>query len=351
MFRAALLGFLVALALSCGEPGLRDGGSGGAGGFAGSGGSGGLGGSGGGGGAGGLGGSGGSGGDSGSPDSGTPDSGAPDSGTPDSGTPDSGAPDSGASDSGTPDSGAPDSGIPDSGTPDSGVPDAGPVTAIRFGGSQCCDGLFNFAPVDPNNRTITVWLHFRISRQNVLRQVTAWSLENAAPSTAYHLLVNTANQNQWESHDLPYGGGFLFAPVDLGWWFIAETNNTSGPRTTLYSRKEGSSTLNVYTGNVHPVASGLTRFLVGTNDATGQNEWMDGDLACLKVWNAELDAGEVLAESEHCNPQRTANLWANYPLQDLATLRNDTSGNLRHLTDIYDGGVWSQVSGPPIPRY
>jgi hypothetical protein len=242
------------------------------------------------------------------------------------------------------------------GTTDAGLLDAGTgtVMAVRFGGSQCCDGLYNTQPVDPNLRTVSVWLRFRNSRAGVLKQVVAWSIENNAPSTAYQLLVNTANANQWESHDKVTGNGgygFLFAPVDLGWWFIAESNDNSGPRTALYSLKEGTTTLNKYTGNKHATASALTRFLIGTDDATGQNEWMDGDMACLKVWNAELTQAELALEAQHCDPVRTANLWSFYPLQDLSTLRTDFSGHNKTLSDLVpDAGLWSVVTGPSIPH-
>lgn len=268
-----------------------------------------------------------------------------DSGTPDSGV-DAGAPDSGT-DAGV-DAGV-DAGLPDSGQ-DSGtfVSDGGSVTAVRFGAGAGKDGLFSSSPVNPNLRTVAGWVRLRTTTVNQNRQENMWSLENNAPSNVYQLLITTYHTNQWESHDSSQGG-FLFAPVDLGWWFIAETNNSSTNTTKLYYRKDGNQTLNVTSGNTHPSISGITRFLIGTDDATGQNEWLDGDLAGVKVWGAELSQAELLLESQHLSPVRTSGLHAFYPLQTVSTMLQDSSGNGRNLTPIVSGGSWSQQTGPSIP--
>jgi hypothetical protein len=291
--------------------------------------------------------------DAGSSDAGTGDAGSSDGGTTDAGASDAGTGDAGLGDAGTSDAGAADAGTSDAGAVDGGADagfpwgaDGGAVASIRFGGNGGFDGLWNGSPVDPNLRTVAGWFRLRVTSNNRIQEV-AWSIENNPPSTNYHLMVTTFHQDQWESHD-KLSAGFLFAPVDLGWWFVAEANNTSGPRTALYWKKAGAATLNVTTGNTHLPIFGMTRFLVGTDDATGQNEWFDGDMAGLRVWSAELSRAELELEANHVNPQRTADLHAWYPLQDLATMRQDYSGNARHLMPIVDGGVWSVQPGPAV---
>ena len=241
-----------------------------------------------------------------------------------------------------------DAGQPDAGPFDAGTQDAGPVTAIRFGGGMGLDGLVTTQHANPDLRTVAGWFRLRVNVPSN-RQECVWSFEDDAPSSAYQLMVNTFQMNQWESHDRSEGG-FLFAPVDLGWWFVAETNRAAGPATALYWKKEGASTLNVATGNTHPAFPNATRFLVGTDDATGQNEWTDGDIAGLKVWNAELTKAELELEAQRLSPVRTADLFAYYPLQTVATMLQDQSGNGRNLAPISTGGTWSQQPGPAIPR-
>jgi hypothetical protein len=296
-------------------------------------------------------------------DGGANDGGANDGGANDGGANDGGANDGGKVDGGTTDGGQ-DAGLKDAGTDagsqdagapgDASFPDGGVVMAIRFGASGGNDGIYTTAIANPDLRTVAGWFRLRINvpqtprASNGTSQECIWSFEDNPPSTAYQLMVNTYQQNQWESHDRSQGG-FLFAPVDLGWWFIAETNRAAVPATTLYWKKEGATTLNVTTGNKHPSFTFATRFLIGTDDATGQVEWFDGDIAGVKVWNAELTAAELAIEANHLNPVRMANLHAYYPFQSVATMFNDASGNGRNLSPIYSGGSWSLQTGPVVP--
>jgi hypothetical protein len=256
-------------------------------------------------------------------------------------------------DSGSPivDAGAPPD--PDAGTVDAGIPlppiDGGAIYAIHFGTHPGGDGLFSNAPVDPNLRTVAGWFHLRASVTSLNRQLCGWSLENNAPSNLYQLFITTYHANQWEEHDSRQGG-FLFAPADLGWWFVASTNRAGGPATALYFKKLGAATLTATSGNTHPSITGITRFLIGTDDATGQNEWMDGDITGIKVWNAELTKAELELEANQLSPVRTTNLHAFYPLQSVSTMLTDYSGNGRNLQPITPAtGGWTVLPGPTIP--
>src|SRR5947199_146115 len=72
-------------------------------------------------------------------------------------------------------------------------------TAIRFGATMGWDGLYAPNPVDPNLRTVAIWVRMRVALNG--RQETCWSIENAAPSNAYQLMISTFNTDQWEAHD------------------------------------------------------------------------------------------------------------------------------------------------------
>lgn len=256
--------------------------------------------------------------------------------------PDDAGVDAGTDDAGV-DAGPDDAGV-DAGTPPS---DAG-ISAIRFGVVGGQSGVFSNSPVDPNLRTVSGWVKFRVTSTNRIQEVM-YTLEDNAPSTKYQLLCTTWHTNQWEVHDSAQGGFLFTGAIGVSeWWFIAETNRFAGPATTLYYKKLGAATLTVKTGNKHPSLTGITRFLVGTDDAGGQNEWFDGDIAGIKVWNAELTKAELELEANQLSPVRTANLHAYYPLQSVATMLLDYSGNGRNLAPITTGGSWTVQSGPTI---
>ena len=97
-----------------------------------------------------------------------------------------------------------------------------------FGATPGNDGLFTTQFVNPDLRTIAGWFRLRVNVPTT-RQECIWSIEDAAPSSAYQLMLNRFQLNEWESHDRSQGG-FLFAAVDLGWWFIAETSKNRRQR-------------------------------------------------------------------------------------------------------------------------
>lgn len=222
--------------------------------------------------------------------------------------------------------------------------------ALRFGATMGSDGLVSADPVNPNTRTIAGWYRMKASMVTSDRQMTAWALQLPAPSTTYQELNNAWHADQWESED-SVQGGFLFAPVDMNWWFVAETNDlmgANGPETKLFFKKEGDPMLTMVSGNTHPQLDGVTRFLIGIDD-DGSAGWMDGDIAGVKVWSAVLNEGELEAESQQLSPKRTMDLHAFYPLQATDSMLNDASGNHRDLTSLSSSGTWSVQTGPAIP--
>ncbi len=221
--------------------------------------------------------------------------------------------------------------------------------ALRFGTTMGSDGLMSADPVNPNKRTIAGWYRMRASPAMENRQMTAWALQLPAPSSSYQLLNNAWHSDEWELGDSAQGG-FLFAPVDLGWWFVAETNDATGDagaETRLYFKKEGDPMLTVKSGNHHPMLDGVTRFVLGIDDAASSG-WMDGDIAGVKIWDAALSQAELEAEAQQLSPKRTADLHAFYPLQVPETMLDDASGNRRNLTALSGTGSWSVQTGPAI---
>jgi len=94
------------------------------------------------------------------------------------------------------------------------------------------------------------------------------------------------------------------------------------------------------------VASAFTVYLNGVSDFTGTlgdgtfsaqrvqllddpvDEWTNGNITALKIFNAQLTQDEVLNEMRYISPIRLANLWQWCPFLD-ATDNEDYSGNGR----------------------
>jgi hypothetical protein len=233
-----------------------------------------------------------------------------------------------------------------------------PTGAIRFGAGAGNDGLISTRPVGFNVHSVWGWFRMRQSQLALSVQMCGAALESVAPdgSGPYQLLFESTFQtNTIELHD-NVNGGFLFTPTmqPMEWWFIASVNNRdaspSAGQTSFYARRMGdSSPLVAITGNTHPAAVKATRFLVGTDDAGGQNEWWDGDIAGLGVASRAYSTAEMDAQSRQLYPVSMLGLHAFYPLQDTATMLLDASGRQRHLAPIVTGGSWSQMDGPQIP--
>lgn len=95
------------------------------------------------------------------------------------------------------------------------------------------------------------------------------------------------------------------------------------------------------------VATGTapTGITLGGRSAGDSTEWLNGRLAYVRVWSAELSQAEIEAEWASTVPVRTANLWADWPLS-VHTDLTDHSGNGRNL--VAGSTATTTEDGPPI---
>jgi hypothetical protein len=230
-----------------------------------------------------------------------------------------------------------------------------PLKAIRFATDH--DGVYttSIGSHAPNAQTWLVFIRYRVTRIALGRQMCAMSMEANNGTADYFLCPeSTNNSDSVESHD-GVQGGFLIttAPVGAGqWWCIAETNNNATPATILYSQRVGyPGAMTQTSGNNHASFTDMTRLIVGTDDAqpvtnSPQNEWLDGDIAGIKIWDHALTAAELEKEKGQLWPVKTTGLKFFYDFQDLVTGLQDQSGNgLGTLGDIQ--GVFGFPSGTP----
>lgn len=127
------------------------------------------------------------------------------------------------------------------------------------------------------------------------------------------------------------------AAVVGDWYRVGYTLNGTGA--TLYLA-DVDGPVQVFTGTVTAGANptGLT---IAGRSVGDSDEPLTGTLACHRIWAAVLNQAEFEAEWAAPEAVRTADLWADWPLDDDLL---DASGNGRNLT----GGPPTFVDGPPL---
>jgi len=96
-------------------------------------------------------------------------------------------------------------------------------------------------------------------------------------------------------------------------------------------------------------ATGRSLASTGTNMYLGNDEygeWLNGRLAHVKIWNAQLTQAEIQQEMYTIRPQRYANLWCWMPMIETGGSRDsEWSGSGNTWTE---NGTLSDEAGPPV---
>jgi len=85
---------------------------------------------------------------------------------------------------------------------------------------------------------------------------------------------------------------------------------------------------------------------VGNDDEIGDDQWLNGRWAAIKLWSAVLNAAEIANEMRQYLPIRTANLNTFSPCLAASGAGIDYSGNGFNWSI---GGTLTTEDGPPIP--
>lgn len=137
-----------------------------------------------------------------------------------------------------------------------------------------------------------------------------------------------------------YDGAVEFTSTNLTvgtWYHLTLTLSSDAPGGAFVAYLNGALSMN---GNTSAADSGTTMYVA--NDAYG--EWLNGNVAHVKLWSAVLTAAEVQQEMYTVAPVRTDNLFAWYPL-DLHTDLADYSGAGNGWTG---NGTLTTEDGPPV---
>ena len=192
--------------------------------------------------------------------------------------------------------------------------------------------------------TVTMWVRVEVDRNDFQ---TFARLHDGAT------LITFALQGDGTSGPGHFtGGGDASFADDLdavGKWVPIATTR-AGTAAKSYRRVGGGVTTTVASGTITGVTGTPSGICIGgrggeasaSNDAT---EWLNGSVAYVRVWAAELTQAEIEAEWASPTPVRATNLHSNWPLAT-ATDLTDTVGGKTLVTQT--GGTPATATGPAL---
>jgi hypothetical protein len=200
-------------------------------------------------------------------------------------------------------------------------------------------GTISLGPV--TGWTVTCWVKLA---SNLGRAAVPWMVHDGAGTNYLRLSFYDGLQATFQTAGSTWFQLFgLTATVDT-WYYIGISAQTSG-MALLAHRADGSST---WGGNEEypqddPVT--ITADAVTIGASWFSNQYMDGSMCCVRMYEAALTREEIMSESWSNSPRRTAGLRAWYPF--LTADGTDYSGNGHTLaigTATTDTGI-----GPALP--
>ncbi|GAA3251603.1 LamG-like jellyroll fold domain-containing protein [Nonomuraea helvata] len=187
--------------------------------------------------------------------------------------------------------------------------------------------------------TVTCWARLAVNRGTT---TVLWQIDNGTGTSRLRC-------NAWDGAALTYqtddGGWFGLAgqTMTVGtWYYIGISADANPGLVRVRVRAAGSATW----GGGNPAQANVTisANTLRLGDGQAANEFLNGSLAAVKVWNAPLTLEELELESWTYMPQRTTGIRGWYPFTRVETV--DYSGQSQVLT----GGSGATLEdGPPIP--
>lgn len=208
--------------------------------------------------------------------------------------------------------------------------------AVRFSASgnhysRLTDGITSSVDL-----TVACWVKLVVNRATYSM---AWASGGAA---GRYTQFGTNGGGVRYSLSSTAGGGNTTNDFTVGtWYYIAFTLDKVGALDSMWLGTTTTLT-NVSTIFTHPTGLNTADTMyIGTDSFSN---WLNGSIACMRIWLAPLTQAQLEAEMVKRSAQRTANLWASYELNGLST--TDSSGNGRTLTQT--GTPTVDTSGPPV---
>ncbi|GAA3721694.1 hypothetical protein GCM10022224_103920 [Nonomuraea antimicrobica] len=187
--------------------------------------------------------------------------------------------------------------------------------------------------------TVTCWARLAVNRGTA---TVLWQIDNGSGT-------NRLRCNAWDGAALTYqtdsGGWFGTAgqTMTVGtWYYIGISADANPGLVRVRIRAAGSTTWAGGSPTQTNVTISANTLRIG--DGQAANEFLNGTLAAVKVWNAPLTMNELELESSTYMPQRTVGLRGWYPFTRVENV--DYSGLGQVLTP---GSGATLEDGPPIP--
>lgn len=188
--------------------------------------------------------------------------------------------------------------------------------------------------------TYTAWVRIDVDRNDY----STWLRTSASASTVATMGTNS-NGTQGANYFTASGSATTNTDLTVGVWVpVAGTRSaSSGDLFTYYQPTPGTT----ISGTVDLATSDVTatpdQICIGGRGSADANEWLNGSVAYVRVWSAELTQSEIEAEWASAAPVRTTDLHSNWTLDDLSHL-TDTVGS--KVLSPQSGGVLESVNGP-----
>lgn len=195
---------------------------------------------------------------------------------------------------------------------------------VRVGAVHFSDALggdvIRPGTVYANNTTWSVcfWMKLTIDKNNY---AAGFAYEEAGHSTNYVELITDSDGTTMVVYDDIALRITVGSMVVNKWYFIAmSVSNTTA---TIYMAGEGDPRFIKRSGTVTIVGTRNQISIGGTNFAA--SEYLVGDMAQVRAWNAVLSEGEFLSEYLSPTLVRTDNILGWWQLQNVATMTTDSS--------------------------
>lgn len=215
--------------------------------------------------------------------------------------------------------------------------DYGPDGSIRTlnGGKISINGVSNMYPTD-TDLSWCCW--FKTTDGSFLSTTSIMGLFVGGSSTYCITLISTAGILVQNLDDGNFSTGYAW-PVDT-WVFVAMSRSITGG-TDLYYAPQGTPTLTKTHSTHKGTVTGLMQWLM--SDDYSSSPYAQG--AAFKIWKAALTQADFTAEMSYYSAQRTANLFASYPMRNGMYYQSENPVN--NTLDLW----WAQgglVSGPTL---
>jgi hypothetical protein len=194
--------------------------------------------------------------------------------------------------------------------------------------------------------TVLMWARLAANRGYY---TTAWCMDSGTQSTAVSMQTDVLGGTM----RLVSGSGTSqsITAMTVGTWYcFAVTRSATGGAAGAVVARYGTNPAALSTFTLNPVdgqwSSQATFTTLRLGESIWNNEWLNGNLAAVKIYTRALDATEAATELGYYNPVSTTGLYAAYPFWD-GPSTTDTSGNGRTLSG---GSGTTAEAGPGIPQ-